>query len=101
QLFTESLLLSFAGGLAGIGLGTLMTASLLPQSIDTRFLPPSSDISIDGRVLLFALLVSIATAILVGLVPALQATRQDLATAVKQSGAAASSGRSAHKLRST
>jgi predicted permease len=46
------------------------------------------DFGIDSQVLLFALLVSVASAILFGLAPALQSTKPDLVTALKSGGAA-------------
>ncbi len=89
QLLTESLLLSLLGGAAGL-LVALWIQSLLP-----RFLPQVGfgqldvALALDARVLAFTLGVSLLTGLLFGLVPALQASKTDLVSALKnQAGAA-------------
>ena len=81
QLLTESLLLAMMGGAMGLLL-TQWTARALPS-----FFPESAiygvDFSIDWRVLAFALSVSVLTGLVFGLVPALQTTRPDLVSALK------------------
>ena len=84
QLLVESLLLSVAGMAAGLlfaqfGLHSLL--ALIPRGAP---LPRSEPITIDGRVLLFAFLASLGTAVLFGLVPALRLSRVDLQDALKQ-----------------
>lgn len=74
QLLTESLLLSGTGGLAGIALG-YWSKKLLPFGENTR---------IDGQVLAFVAGISMLTGLVFGLVPALRATRVDLASAMKE-----------------
>lgn len=70
QLLTESTLLSLLGGLVGVGLAR---ASLgLLASFAGRFTPRAFEASIDGTVLCFALLVSLATGLFFGSVPALK-----------------------------
>ncbi|MGH9771809.1 MAG: ADOP family duplicated permease [Candidatus Acidiferrales bacterium] len=67
QLFTESLLLSFAGGAAGLliaAAGTRWAIAHLPQ-----WLPRTNDISLDVRVLLFAIGASLISGIAFGLAP--------------------------------
>ncbi len=82
QLMAESLVIAVVGG----GLGLLVAQfgvdviSKLPQAGD---IPSQTTVQLDTRVLLFTLLVSLATAILFGLAPALQATRSDLVPALK------------------
>ena len=86
QLLTESLTLSLCGGALGVGIGYLMIRwikSLLPPFV----MPAEIDVQMDPSVLLFALAVSIATGILFGLAPALQAARTNLAEAMKDGGA--------------
>jgi predicted permease len=76
QLLTEALLLAGAGGALGLLLayGTLTSASpLLAGQV-----PRAEEISIDGRVLLFAVAVSMLTGMLAGTVPAVRAGRSDL-----------------------
>ncbi len=68
QLLVESVTLSLCGGIAGVALGYgLMHAMvrLVPLNI-----PRMQDASVDGRVLVFALVVSVATGLLFGVVPA-------------------------------
>jgi len=81
QLLTESFLLALLGGAAGL-LTTQWTARLLPQ----LFAPNERvgvDLSIDWRVLLFTLVITFVTALLFGLMPALQATRLNLVSSLK------------------
>ncbi len=82
QLFTESLLLSMGGGLAGILLAGWLTdlVNVWRPPIDTLIIPR---VAIDTRVLLFATAVSLLSAFLFGLIPALQSTRIGLAGAIK------------------
>lgn len=83
QLLTESLGLFALGGLAGVGLAYAVTRTLealplpVPVPVELSFAP-------DGRVLLFALALSLLTGIAFGLAPALQATTPDLVPALKE-----------------
>jgi predicted permease len=81
QLLTESVLLALLGGAFGLLL-TQWTAGSLPA-----FFPESAaegvDFSVDWRVLVFSLGVSVLTGLVFGLVPALQSTRVDLVTSLK------------------
>jgi predicted permease len=84
QLLTEALLLAGAGGALGLLLayGTLTSASTLLAGQ----VPRAEEISIDGRVLLFAVGVSMLTGMLAGTVPAVRAGRSDLNDALKEGG---------------
>jgi predicted permease len=73
QLMTESVLLATGGAVAGLVLAQAGTA-LLPRAIPIPPLPPL----IDGRVLAFTLLVTVATSIAFGVAPALRAARTEL-----------------------
>src|SRR5215471_3967736 len=97
QLLTESTLLSAVGGSLGLllaycGLKTLLRA--LPAA-----LPRIAEVSLDSEVLLFALVLSLATGVIFGLAPALKATRTNLQEVMKQSGRGASGFR--HRLQGT
>jgi putative ABC transport system permease protein len=84
QLLVEALLLAAAGGALGLLLAhvTLTSASTLLASQ----VPRAEEISIDARVLLFVLGVSILTGIVAGTLPALRAGRSDLTDALKEGG---------------
>lgn len=101
QLLTESVLLSIAGGAVGLALGLVGIRSLM--SINTANLPRLGDggaaIQLDWRVTAFTIAVSIATGLLFGVAPALQAARQDLSGTLRD-GTGASGGRANHHVRS-
>jgi predicted permease len=90
QLLVESLLLATIGGLLGSALALWSFRSLV--AILPAYLPPDVpglhlDTSPDQRVLLFAFLLTLATGIAFGLVPALIASKRDLASGMKQDSA--------------
>ncbi len=98
QLLVESLLLSTIGGVLGLLLAVWTDGVLL------GFLPPeTADLQIttmlDWRILLFTLAISCATGILFGLLPALQATRTDMAPILKDEAGAVVGGSGSVRLR--
>jgi putative ABC transport system permease protein len=98
QLVTESVVLSIAGGAFGVAVGYATMAGL--RAAVPRFaLPPEANVTMDSRVLLFALAVSVLTGILFGLAPALQVTRSNLAGSIKEGGRGMSSGGFRQKIR--
>jgi putative ABC transport system permease protein len=87
QLLTESVVLSLAGGLLGLGLGFAGIRGILslnPGNIPRVGLQGNA-VSMDMQVVLFTLGLSIATGILFGLFPAFQASRTDLSSTIKES----------------
>lgn len=102
QLLTESVVLSLAGGILGLGLG--LTGIRLLLSINTAGLPRlgqnGSALSLDWRVLTFTIALSIATGILFGLIPALQGSRADLNATLKESSGRSGTGLRHNKARS-
>ena len=93
QLMTESLLLALLGG--ALGLLFAYWGRALLWNFRPPFLPQNGmDLSFNGRVLGFTLLLCVLTSILFGLVPALQASRLDLAAELKEK-----TGRAAHSRR--
>jgi predicted permease len=101
QLLTESVALSLMGGVLGLALGIVGIRALLavnPGNIPRIGLDGSS-VGVDWRVLTFTLTVSILTGLVFGLFPALQASRADLHTAVKESAGGAGGGLRQHKVR--
>lgn len=87
---SESVVLSLAGGLAGAGLSFLGVNALL--GLIPVSLPFWMKIEVDPAVLIFTLLISIATGLLFGIIPAFAASRTDVQQVLKE-GARGSSGR--------
>ena len=98
QLLTESILLSIVGGAIGFWIALWIINLLLAFKPPIDF-PLAVEVSIDWRVLLFTLFVSLVTGAVFGLAPALQATRAELTSALKDTTAQAGFSRS--HLRST
>lgn len=90
QLVTESLLLATAGAAIGITLAMWIINAIVV--LGPRVLPRLQDVSVNGRVLVVSAVVSIATGVLFGLVPALFATRPDLASILRGGGRGATRG---------
>jgi putative ABC transport system permease protein len=90
QLITESLLVSIAGGVLGLGIGYAGMILFRQIEIPTD-LPIALPFEMDRRALLFSLAVAVASAVLFGLVPAVQASRTDL-TAIMKAGDATAPG---------
>ena len=97
QLLTESVLLASAGGLLGLGLAAWMIRTIVALSRDS--IPRLERAGLDPRVLAATLAVSFLTGIAFGLVPALQASRLDLGTSLKEGERGSSSGAGRHRLR--
>jgi predicted permease len=94
QLLTESILLAGLGGALGLLLafwGTKAVLGTLPGA-----LPRASEVSLDSRVLLFTLALSLFAGIVFGLAPALKTSRVDLQTILQESGRGVSGAR--HRL---
>ena len=100
QLLVESLLLSLAGGAAGILAGTWL-GRLLSLMMNEDTLPRAASASLDPRVFLFVLAVSVFSALIVGLVPAVFASRSDLNDVLRQGARGASASKSQGRTRST
>jgi macrolide transport system ATP-binding/permease protein len=88
QLVTESLLLAAAGGTLGLAVG-YAGMSLFRQIELPTDLPIMLTFQMDRRALLFSLAVAMGSAVIFGLVPALQATRTDLTTVIKSTDTSA------------
>jgi putative ABC transport system permease protein len=102
QLLTESVVLSIAGGIFGLILGVVGIRALL--SINTAGLPRVGEsgaaVAVDWRVLSFAFLVSLLTGIVFGLIPALQSSKTDLTSTLKESSGRSGTGFRQNKARS-
>jgi predicted permease len=83
QLLADGILLALAGGLLGIALAPLAMKALiafLPRNVAANAL----ESAVDTRLLLFAFLASVATGVLTGLAPALQAGRGSLTPSLRE-----------------
>jgi predicted permease len=89
QVLTESLLLSFMGGLLGLLLGYLCR-SALPHLIAKAWDYSEMEVLFNWKVFAFAATITIGTGILFGILPAWAATRTEPGTALKQSAQTAS-----------
>jgi predicted permease len=82
QLLTESLLLAFIGGAAGVVLAIWLAGTFNLIVAQLPF-PLEFDLSLDHRVLVYALALTVVTVLLFGIVPARRASRVDLVPALR------------------
>jgi putative ABC transport system permease protein len=98
QFLTESVLLSVLGGAVGLSL------ALVGLDILKRFIPSNISqaeaITIDGKVLIFTVLVSLVTGLIFGLAPATQAANFNLNDTLKESGRDSAAGSRGSRIRS-
>ena len=90
QLLTETVMLFALGGVAGLALARVMT-TLLVSLLPTLPFPLDVSLALDGRAIAFTLTLSLAAALLSGLVPALQASNTNVVPALKDEGPGGSS----------
>jgi predicted permease len=93
QLLVESLLLSVAGGIAGLALA-FWTDRILLGFLPASYVPLTLSAVPNWRILLFNFALSVITGILFGLVPARQSLRADLAPTLKDEAGAVAGGAS-------
>ncbi len=102
QLLTESVVLSLAGGALGLLVGWAGIHALL--SINTAGLPRVGEngelVGLDWHVVSFTILVSLATGVIFGLIPAVQSSKTDLTTTLKESSGRSGTGFRQNKIRS-
>ncbi|HJR61939.1 MAG TPA: ABC transporter permease, partial [Vicinamibacterales bacterium] len=92
QLLTESVLLSALGGALGLLLAYWLLDGLVAADLQLP-IPVDDSLSIDGRVLAFTGLLAIATGVLFGLAPAIQASKPDVVSVLKSETVATGTGR--------
>jgi len=93
QLLTESLMLALMGGALGIAFASVASRVLL-RMVDDGRMPLHLNVALDMRLLLFTLMVTLATALLFGTIPAFRATRVQVTDSLKEGrGQAAGSSR--------
>ena len=99
QVLTESLVLSGAGALAGLGLAFAFTRWLAHQG--SIALPLLDRVSVDGAALAWTLVVAIAATVLFGLAPAFRISSGNLADGLKDGSRSATAGRAHERLRTS
>jgi putative ABC transport system permease protein len=95
QLLTESVLLASVGGALGVALAFLALRGVL--ALHPPSVPRIEEISINGSVLAYSLLISVLVGILFGLAPAIEAARLDVNDGLRESGRATSRGFGKHR----
>jgi putative ABC transport system permease protein len=102
QLLTESVVLSLAGGLLGLAVGFLGIKAIL--SINPGNIPRIGlggvGVTLDPLVVIFTVVLSVGTGILFGLIPALQSSRADLGSTIKESSGRGGTSFRQNKVRS-
>ena len=96
QLLTESVLLSLAGGLLGLGLAVWWSDLLI--ALGKKDIPRAIQVGLDWRVLAFTLGVSVLTGMVFGLVPALHLSKSELSESLKE-GRGAGAGAKRNRVR--
>ena len=101
QLLTESVMLALAGGVVGLAAGYVGIRAILSVSPGNipRIGMQGASVGLDWRVLVFTLVLSVVTGILFGLVPALQSSRADLNSTLKESSSRSGTGLRHNKTR--
>jgi len=99
QYLTESVTLALGGGLLGLALAFFGVRGLL--ALAPTSLPGILQIGIDGSVLAFTALISVAAGLAFGVFPVLAYGRRDLSNALKEGGRSSTTGRERHRVRST
>ena len=99
QLLTESVLLSLMGGACGLALAWIAIRTLVASSA-SEFLP-EIPIGLDYRVLLFTVGISVATGLIFGVVPALQLSRTDVNSTLRDEGGGSSGSHRRTQLKGT
>ena len=98
QLLVESLMLSIAGG--GLGVATAYAAIAYLRRLEGVSIPLLRNVDINGAALGLAATISVFTAVLFGLAPALAAVRGDVGETLKAGDRRSGSGREQHRLHS-
>jgi putative ABC transport system permease protein len=96
QLFTESFVVTLLGAVGGLGFAYAGVRAL--QTLGASKLPRLESVPFDSRVIAFAGLVLVASAVMLGVAPAMRLARTDLKTLMNESGRSASGGRATARL---
>lgn len=97
QLLVEALTLAMISGIAGLGIASLAMRAL--KALNSGDVPRLDELSMDGRVLGFSLLISLLTGVLFGLAPAIHAARTNLNEMLKEGGRSVTGGKVRQRVR--
>jgi putative ABC transport system permease protein len=98
QLLTESILLALIAGALGLGLSVVATHAL--ATLGQANLPQGFPIGVDGGVLVFTFGISLLTGIIFGIFPALQLSRTDVNSTLREEGRSSTGGHGRAQLKS-
>ncbi|HEY5079207.1 MAG TPA: ABC transporter permease [Opitutaceae bacterium] len=98
QLLIESLLLTLAGAVLGIGLAYGAVAAI--NHFTARLMPNMLPVAIDGGILAYAVVIAVAVGLLIGLLPVVHILRSNLAALIHRSSRSTSGGRGVRALSS-
>ncbi|MCZ6916909.1 MAG: ADOP family duplicated permease [Gemmatimonadetes bacterium] len=97
QLLTESAVLASIGGVLGLALAVVGTDAMI--ALNAGGIPRADEIGLDGRVLAFTGLLTVATSFVFGIIPAMQSASPDLQSAFKDGTTSATAGRRRMRFR--
>jgi putative ABC transport system permease protein len=95
QVLTESLLLASIGGALGVAVAFLVLRGML--ALHPPSVPRIEEVSMDGGVLAYSLVISVLVGLLFGMAPAIEAARVDVNDSLNERGAASSGGFGSHR----
>ena len=99
QLLTESVLLAFCGGIVGLAFARWAAWGLMSIHIPGDLPLKIFDLRMDWKIFGFSFLIALATGVVAGLVPALQASRTDIAETLKAGGRSGGASTGHHRFR--
>jgi predicted permease len=97
QFIVENVLVTLAGGIAGIALGAGLLGALATLGLER--LPRANEIQMDGLVVLVAVAMAVAVGILVGCMPLAQSSQVHLSSVLQEDGRGGTAGRATNKVR--
>jgi putative ABC transport system permease protein len=100
QFLTENVILSTVGGVLGIGV-CYLTLRAIQAQLPPFAMPREVDVALNGRVLLFAMALSVLTGLIFGMIPAFQSSKPNLAASMKDDTRGSSGSVPGKRLRDT
>ncbi len=99
QLLTESILLALCGGIAGLVFARWAALALMSIHLPTDIPLHLFDLRMDWRIFSFSFIAAVLTGVVAGILPALQASRTDLADVLKAGGRSGGASTGHHRFR--